>query len=55
MPMELSAFQAIARTLTEHHVNYVVDINTLIEMKKAADRDKDREDIRNLEILRDET
>jgi predicted nucleotidyltransferase len=33
----------------------IVDLGTLIDMKKAAGREKDRDDIRNLEILRDET
>jgi len=33
----------------------VVSLRTLIQMKKAADRAQDREDIEHLEILRDET
>jgi hypothetical protein len=33
----------------------IVDRDTMLEMKKAAGREKDREDIRNLEMLRDET
>lgn len=31
-----------------------VDLERLIEMKKAANREKDRDDLRNLELLRDE-
>ncbi|HMO51786.1 MAG TPA: hypothetical protein PKE26_10240 [Kiritimatiellia bacterium] len=31
-----------------------VDLSRLLEMKKAAGRDKDRDDIRHLELLRDE-
>jgi predicted nucleotidyltransferase len=47
--------EALVEALPDGTLVRIVALDTLIEMKRAAGREKDRDDIRHLELLRDET